>query len=62
VNGVREIVSLKIDPAAVDPKDVALLEDLVVAAVNQGVSEANKKYEEEMQKIAGGVKIPGFSI
>lgn len=62
VNGVREVVSLKIDPQVVDPKDVAMLEDLVVAAVNQALAEAKKAYEAEMQKLAGGMKIPGLSM
>lgn len=62
VNGMREVVSLKIDPKAVDPADVAMLEDLVTAAVNAAIAEANKKYEEEMAKVTGGMKIPGLSM
>lgn len=62
VNGVREVVALKIDPAAVDPKDVAMLEDLIMAAVNQASAEAKRQYDAEMAKVAGGMKIPGLSM
>jgi DNA-binding YbaB/EbfC family protein len=62
VNGVREVVSIKLDPKAVDPADLSMLEDLIVAAVNQGLAEAKKQEEIEMQKISGGVKIPGLSM
>lgn len=62
VNGIREVVALKIDPKAVDPNDLAMLEDLIMAAVNQGLAEAKKQYEAEMQKVAGGMKIPGLSM
>lgn len=62
VNGVREVVSLKIDPKAVDPAEVAMLEDLVMAAVNQALAESKKQYEAEMSKLAGGLKIPGLSM
>lgn len=61
-NGVRELVSLRIDPEAVDLNDLALLEDLIVAAVNQALAEAKAKEEAEMGKITGGVKIPGLTI
>lgn len=57
VNGNRELVKLTIDPDAVDPDDVEMLEDLVMAAVN----EALRLYEEEsdatVNKIAGGLKL-----
>lgn len=62
VNGIRELVSIKIDPKAIDPAEVAMLEDLITAAVNQALAEAKKKYDEEMQKVAGGMKIPGLSM
>ncbi len=62
VNGMREIVEIKLDPKVVDPADVAMLEDLVKAACNQALVEARKAYEAEMQKVAGGLKIPGLSM
>lgn len=52
---VREI---KIDPSVVDPADVEMLEDLVVAAVSQAQQRAQSLYEEEMRKLAGGMPLP----
>ena len=52
---VREI---KIDPAVVDPGDVEMLEDLVVAAVSEVQERAHQLYEEEMRKLAGGMPLP----
>ena len=60
MGGNKELVSLTIDPEAVDPQDVDMLQDLVLAAVN----EASRKVDEEMQSkmggMAGGMKMPGF--
>lgn len=63
VNGHKRLVKLTIDPEAVDPEDVEMLEDLIVAAVNEGVRKAEEEYESEMSKImppgmAGG--LPGL--
>ena len=52
---VREV---KIDPTVVDPRDVEMLEDLVVAAVSEAQQRAQKLYEEEMQKLTGGLQLP----
>lgn len=60
VNGSQELVSLKIKPDAVDPSDLEMLEDLVVAAVNQALDKSRKLSEEEMGKVTGGFKIPGL--
>jgi len=68
VNGRGEMVDLKIDPEAVDPADVEILEDLIVAAVNQAREKAQQLAQEEMRKITGGmlpqglggIKIPGL--
>ena len=59
-NGVREVLEVRIDPKAVDPQDLAMLEDLLVAAVNQALAAAKAREEEVMAKITGGVKIPGL--
>jgi len=59
-NGVREVLEVRIDPKAVDPQDLAMLEDLIVAAVNQALAAAKAREEEVMAKITGGVKIPGL--
>jgi DNA-binding YbaB/EbfC family protein len=59
-NGSQELVSVKIKPDAVDPNDLEMLEDLVVAAVNQALEKSRKLSEEEMGKVTGGFKIPGL--
>ena len=60
----QEILEVKIDPEVVDKEDVEMLEDLVLAAVNQAVANAKAKAEEEMGKVTGGMmpnmKLPGF--
>lgn len=60
-NGKQEIVSLKIEPEAVDPKDVEMLQDLVVAAVNEALRKAQEMVAEEMRKVTGGLQIPGLT-
>jgi len=51
VNGQKELVSLSVDKEVVDPDDVEMLQDLIVAAVNEAMRKAAKKHEEEMGKI-----------
>jgi DNA-binding YbaB/EbfC family protein len=60
LNGKCELVRLAIDPKAVDPADVAMLEDLVVAAVNAGVEKARVAADAHMAQATGGIKIPGI--
>ena len=61
VNGANELLSLKIDPEAVDPEDVETLEDLVMAAVNSAMQQAKPKSEEMMGQVAGGMGgMPGM--
>src|SRR5580658_4574768 len=55
VNGARELVSLRIDAQCIDPKDPQMLQDLVVAAVNQGLLKARALEEEEMRRTATGM-------
>ena len=67
-NGKNEIVQIKIDQEVVDPEDVEILEDLVVAAVNQALTKSQEMANEEMAKVTGGMmqgmpsglKIPGM--
>ena len=59
-NGKQEIVSIKIDPEVVDPDDVEMLEDLVLAAVNDALYQAKQMVSEKMAQLTGGVKIPGI--
>ncbi|MCP4633909.1 MAG: YbaB/EbfC family nucleoid-associated protein [candidate division Zixibacteria bacterium] len=58
--GKGDITQIKIDPQAVDPKDVDMLEDLVLAAVNQAKEKSNEIQQEQMSKLTGGLKIPGM--
>ena len=60
VNGKHELISLKIEKDVVDPADIEMLQDLVVAAVNEGVRKAQEMAQEEMSKITGGLNIPGL--
>jgi DNA-binding YbaB/EbfC family protein len=60
-NGKQELLSIKIDPEVVDPNDVQMLEDLIVAAVNDVLKKAQDMVSEEMTKLTGGFKIPGMT-
>ncbi len=62
VNGRQELLSLNIDPQVVDPQDVEMLQDLVVAAVNEGMRRAQEMAASEMGKLAGGLNLPGLKI
>ncbi len=56
----KEITSIKINPEAVDPDDVEMLEDLVLSAVREALSKAEKAAADQMNKITGGMNIPGL--
>ena len=60
-NGRQELISISIDPEVVDPEDVQMLEDLVVAAVNDVLKKAQEMVSEEMTKLTGGFNIPGIT-
>jgi hypothetical protein len=60
VSGKQQLISLTIDPKAVDPDDVEMLQDLVVAAVSEALKQSQKIADEEMAKITGGMNIPGL--
>jgi DNA-binding YbaB/EbfC family protein len=62
VDGKGEIKQVKIDPTCVDPQDVEMLEDLVLAAVSEAQKKAQGEYEEEMRKATGGLpmNLPGM--
>jgi len=61
VNGKFELVSLKIEKDVVNAEDVEMLQDLVMAAVNEGIRKAQEMSAAEMAKITGGLKIPGLT-
>ena len=60
VNGKKELLSLTIQPEAVDPDDVEMLQDLIVAAVNEALREASETMEREMGKMTVGLSMPGL--
>lgn len=57
-DGKGQVTQVRIDPACVDARDVEMLEDLVMAAVNQAQTKAREIYEQEMKKAAGGLPFP----
>lgn len=59
-NGRQQIVSITIDKVVVDPDDVEMLQDLVLAAVNDALSKSQEMVAAEMNKITGGMNIPGL--
>ena len=60
VSGRLELVSLRIDPSVLASGDLDMVQDLVVAAVNQGIRAAQAMMADEMKKLTGGLKIPGL--
>jgi DNA-binding YbaB/EbfC family protein len=59
-NGKQEIVKIEIEKEVVDPEDVEMLEDLILAAVNEALAKSQEMVSEEMGKLTGGMKIPGL--
>ena len=60
VNGEMELVNLTIDPDALDPEDVDMLQDMIMAAVNEAVRGVNELASKQMGAITGGLNIPGM--
>ncbi len=61
VNGSHEIKAITIKPEVVDPEDVEMLEDMLIAALNEAMRKADETAEREMSKITGGLNIPGMN-
>ena len=61
-NGKQEVVSIRIEPEVIDASDREMLQDLVVAAVNEALRKSQEMVSEEMKKITGGLNIPGLSF
>jgi DNA-binding YbaB/EbfC family protein len=59
LNGKGDLKKLKIDPALLDPKEVEVLEDLIIAAFNDARGKVAAHAEQEMQKLTGGLQLPG---
>lgn len=62
VNGKKDLVSISINPDVVDPDDVGMLEDLVLAAVRQAADKAEAEGQERMSGLTGGMNIPGLGM
>ncbi len=61
-SGKRQLTELIIQPEAVDPEDVEMLQDLVLSAVNEAMRQAEEAMESSMQSLTGGLNIPGFGL
>ncbi|HHP7235898.1 MAG TPA: YbaB/EbfC family nucleoid-associated protein [Desulfobacterales bacterium] len=59
-NGKQQILSIEIDREVVDPEDIEMLQDLVLAAVNDALAKAQEMVSSEMSKLTGGMNIPGL--
>jgi DNA-binding YbaB/EbfC family protein len=62
VTGKQEMISLTIDPSVVDPEDVEMLQDLIVAAIGDAMAKARRASEEKLARVTGGLSIPGLSL
>lgn len=60
VNGKKQLLDIKIKPEVIDPDDAEMLQDLIMAAVNEALNKAEAMMAEEMGKITGGMNIPGL--
>ena len=59
-NGKQQLLSIKISREAVDPEDIEMLEDLVLAAVNAGITKSKELSQSNLSQLTGGLKIPGM--
>jgi DNA-binding YbaB/EbfC family protein len=62
VNGQLGLTAIKIDPTVINSEEKEMLEDLIMAAINDGMRKARDMASSEMSKITGGLKIPGLSL
>ena len=62
VNGRQDVLEIKISPDVVNPDDVDMLEDLILAAINQAQQRAQEMMQEEMGELTGGIQIPGLTM
>ena len=60
VNGKKELIEVNLKPEVVDPDDIEMLQDLIIAAVNEAMRQVNEISESEMGKVTGGLNIPGL--
>ena len=62
ISGKKELVSLVIEPDAVDPEDVEMLQDMIIAAVNEALRKAESSASENMSKLTDGLNLGGFGL
>ena len=60
VNGKQQLLSLKLEDEVVDPADIEMLQDLIVAAVNEAIKQSQDMVSSEMAQLTGGMKMPGL--
>jgi DNA-binding YbaB/EbfC family protein len=60
ITGAQEVRLIEIDPAAVDPGEVEMLQDLVMAAINDAIAQSKELERERMASVAGGMGLPGL--
>lgn len=60
VNGKKEVLEVKLQPEVVDPDDIEMLEDLIVAAINEAMGKADSEMEKRMGAVTGGMSLPGM--
>lgn len=60
VNGKQELISIEIEKEVVDPEDVEMLQDMIQAAVNEGLAKSQEMAQTEMAQLTGGMNIPGL--
>ncbi len=60
INGKKELLEINLTEAVVDPDDIEMLQDLIIAAVNEGMRKASETSENELGKLTGGLNIPGL--
>jgi len=61
VTGKQEVISIDIEPEVVSAEDKEMLEDLIVAAINEGLRKSQEMFQEEVSKLTGGIKLPFFN-
>lgn len=62
VNGKQDLISLTIDPEVVDKDDIEMLQDLIIAAINQAKEKATEVQAEKMASVTGGLNLPGLNL
>lgn len=60
INGKKELTKIELKPEVVDPEDIEMLQDLIIAAVNEGIRQIEEISSNEMSKLTGGLGIPGL--